>query len=171
MYSRTATLIIALFIVVVAVAETTAAPTSQPDISPPIRDLKASELRDSFNDLRNGHRHQAIDIMRPRGTPVLAVIDGTVRKLFRSRAGGNTIYEFGGTSGYCYYYAHLDQYADNLVEGSHVSRGEVIGYIGSTGNAAPNAPHLHFAIYRLGPGALWWKGLPIDPYPILVQSI
>jgi peptidoglycan LD-endopeptidase LytH len=174
MYRRTATFVIAQLLV--AVAETTAmndykAPSSQFDLSPPIRDLKVSDLRDSFNELRNGHRHEAIDIMQPRGTAVRAVINGTIRKLHWSRAGGNTIYEFDSNSDYCYYYAHLDAYADNLTEGSPVAGGEVIGYVGSTGDAAPNAPHLHFALYRLGPGRLWWKGIPIDPYPILLQSI
>jgi murein DD-endopeptidase MepM/ murein hydrolase activator NlpD len=137
----------------------------------PIQGLKALELHDSFNELHNGYRHQAIDIMQARGTPVHAVIDGIIRKLFWSKAGGNTIYEFDGSGNYCYYYAHLDRYADNLYEGKKVSRSEVIGYVGSTGDAASNAPHLHFAIYRLGSDKRWWKGTPVDPYPILVQVL
>ena len=86
--------------------------------------------------------------MEPAGTPVRAVVDGTIQKLFLSKAGGNTIYEFDGPGTYCYYYAHLERYVDGLHEGMHVSRGEVIGYVGSTGDASPAAPHLHFAIYR-----------------------
>lgn len=128
------------------------------DIASPIHGLKVSDLRDSFHELHNGHLYEAIDIMQPRGTPVYAVIKGTIRKLYWSRAGGNTIYEFDDTGEYCYYYAHLDRYADNLHEGSPVSQGEMIGYVGSTGNAASNAPYLHFAIYQLGPGRLWWEG-------------
>ena len=112
----------------------------------PIEGLKASELRDNFEEIHNGHRHEAIDIIKPNGTPARAVVDGTIRKLFFSKAGGNTIYEFDEASNYCYYYAHLDHYANELYEGMHVSRGTVIGYVGSTGNASLPAPHLHFAI-------------------------
>jgi murein DD-endopeptidase MepM/ murein hydrolase activator NlpD len=98
-------------------------------------------------------------------------VDGTIRKLFFSKAGGNTISEFDEASVYCYYYAHLDHYADGLYEGMHVSRGTVIGYVGSTGNASPAAPHLHFAIYQLGPDKQWWKGTPVNPYPMLIRLL
>lgn len=137
----------------------------------PIEGLKASELRDNFAEIHNGHRHEAIDIIKPNGTPARAVVDGTIRKLFFSKAGGNTIYEFDKATVYCYYYAHLDHYADGLYEGMHVSRGTVIGYVGSTGDASPAAPHLHFAIYRLGPDKRWWKGTPINPYPMLIRLL
>ena len=143
----------------------------EPAISSPILGVKASELRDSFNEMRNGLRHEAIDISGPEGTPVRAVVDGTIQKLFFSRAGGNTIYEFDRTSVYCYYYAHLERHADGLHDGMRVSQGEVIGYVGSTGNASPAAPHLHFAIYLVGPQKHWWKGIPIDPYPILERTL
>ena len=145
--------------------------SSSTAISALIDGLKVSDLRDSFNELHNGHRHEAIDIMRPHGTPVHAVIRGTIRRIFHSRAGGNTIYEFDDNSEYCYYYAHLDKYAGHLYEGEHVSKGDVLGYVGTSGDAAPNAPHLHFAIFRVGADKFWWKGIPIDPYPILVHSI
>jgi peptidoglycan LD-endopeptidase LytH len=108
----------------------------------PIEGLKASELRDSFQEVHNGHRHEAIDIMKlewhssPRG------VDSTGRKLFFSERGGNTIYEFDEASVYCYYYTPLDHYADGLHEGMHVSRGTVIGYVGSTGDAPLAAPAL-----------------------------
>jgi peptidoglycan LD-endopeptidase LytH len=138
---------------------------------PPIRGLSASRLRDSFTEERNGHRHEAIDIMAPRDTPVLAVVDGTIEKLFLSKPGGNTIYEFDKQEEYCYYYAHLNQYAAGLHDGMHVSRGEVIGYVGSTGDADKNAPHLHFEIHLLGPEKLWWQGSPINPYPVLLKLI
>ena len=148
--------------------ETTA---PEPGIASPIRGVKASELRDTFNEVHNGHRHEAIDISEPEGTPVRAVVDGTIKKLFLSKAGGNTIYEFDHGSVYCYYYAHLERYSNGLHDGMSVSQGDVIGYVGSTGNASPTAPHLHFAIYLLGPQKRWWKGSPIDPYPILERTL
>jgi peptidoglycan LD-endopeptidase LytH len=136
----------------------------------PIEGLKESELHDNFEEIHNGHRHEAIDIIKPNGTPARAVVDGMIWKLFFSKA-GNTIYEFDEASLYCYYYAHLDCYADGLYEGMHVSRGAVIGYVGSTGNASPAAPHLHFAIYQLGPDNRWWKSTPVNPYPMLVRLL
>jgi murein DD-endopeptidase MepM/ murein hydrolase activator NlpD len=142
----------------------------EPAIEPPISGVKASALRDSFNEVHNGHRHEAIDISARLGTPVRAVVDGTIRKLLFSKAGGNTIYEFDLAGVYCYYYAHLERYADGVRDGMPVSQGEVIGYVGSTGNASPAAPHLHFAIYLLGPQKRWWSGIPIDPYPILKRT-
>jgi murein DD-endopeptidase MepM/ murein hydrolase activator NlpD len=109
--------------------------------------------------------------MRPRGTPVLAVTDGVIRKLFGSIAGGITIYEFDNSDKYCYYYAHLHNYAFGLHEGMRVTRGEVIGFVGATGDASQSAPHLHFAISRLGRDKRYWKGEPIDPYPILLRAV
>jgi peptidoglycan LD-endopeptidase LytH len=141
------------------------------DMTPPIRGLILANLRDSFEEVHNGHRHEAIDIPEARGTPVLAVVSGTIRKLFLSKPGGNTIYLFDETEVYCYYYAHLDGYAKGLREGMRVERGDVIGYVGSTGNADAGAPHLHFTIFELGPEKQWWKGTPIDPYPHLVNAV
>ena len=109
--------------------------------------------------------------MAPRGTPVLAVDSGTIRKLFTSKAGGFTVYQFDNDELYCYYYAHLDRYAEGLTEGKPVQRGDLIGYVGSSGNAKPDAPHLHFAIFLLGPGKRWWEGKAINPYPILIQAV
>jgi peptidoglycan LD-endopeptidase LytH len=143
----------------------------EPTIASPIQGVKDSELHDSFYEIHHGHRHEAIDIIEPAGTPVHAVVDGRVQKLFFSRAGGNTIYEFDRGNVYCYYYAHLDRYVDGLHDGMPVSQGEVIGYVGSTGNASPAGPHLHFAIYLLGPQKHWWQGTPIDPLPILERSL
>ena len=114
-----------------------------------------------------GRVHNAIDIMAPRGTPVLAVADGRIEKLFLSKPGGRTIYQFDPTEQWSYYYAHLQRYAPGLAEGDHVKRGEVIGYVGSTGNASADAPHLHFGIYRLGEEKRWWTGTPVNPYPLL----
>ena len=129
----------------------------------------ASVLRDTFAEGRdnNGRGHEAIDILAPRGTPVLAVDDGPIVKLFLSKPGGITIYQFDTTGQFAYYYAHLDRYADGLAEGQRLPRGSVIGYVGATGNANPDTPHLHFAIFRLGPEKQWWKGSPINPFGYL----
>jgi len=129
----------------------------------PVEGVRAADLRDTFGDGRPGHRHEAIDIAAPRGTAVLAADDGTVVKLFTSVPGGLTIYQFDPDSRYAYYYAHLDRYADGVVEGMKVRRGDVIGYVGTTGNAPPDAPHLHFAVFRLGAERRWWQGEAIDP--------
>jgi len=134
----------------------------------PVQGIRADQLQDTFTDARSeGRVHDAIDILAPNGTPVLAVADGTVEKLFDSVRGGLTIYQFEPSGRYCYYYAHLDRYAEGLAEKKTIKRGEVIGYVGSTGNASPEAPHLHFEIHVLGPEKQWWKGESINPYPVL----
>ncbi|NML18576.1 M23 family metallopeptidase [Azohydromonas caseinilytica] len=138
----------------------------------PVQGVAASELRDTFNEGRDaGARpHEALDIAAPRGTPVVAVDEGRLVKLFTSVPGGLTIYQFDPSSRYAYYYAHLDRYAEGLSEGMTLQRGQVIGYVGSTGNANPEAPHLHFAIFRLDPERQWWKGTAVNPYPVLVKA-
>ena len=141
------------------------------EMTPPISGLALADLRDTFEEVHNGHRHEAIDILEPRGTPVHAVVSGTIRKLFLSKPGGNTIYQFDEMGVYCYYYAHLDGYAEGLREGMRVERGDVIGFVGSTGNADARTPHLHFAIFELGPERLWWKGKAVNPYPGLVDAV
>jgi murein DD-endopeptidase MepM/ murein hydrolase activator NlpD len=141
------------------------------DMAPPIHGLALANLRDSFAEVHNGHPHEAIDILEPRGTPVHAVVSGTVRKLFLSEPGGNTIYQFDEMGVYCYYYAHLNAYVKGLRQGMRVERGDVIGYVGSTGNADRRAPHLHLAIFELGPERLWWKGKAVNPYPGLVAAV
>lgn len=133
----------------------------------PVQGIRANQLKSTFNEDRVGHLHHAIDILAPRGTPVLAAVDGTVRKLFVSRAGGITLYEYDLAGERSYYYAHLDAYAPGIREGLPVHRGDVLGYVGTTGNAPANTPHLHFAIEVLPPTKEWWKGEAIDPYPIL----
>jgi murein DD-endopeptidase MepM/ murein hydrolase activator NlpD len=139
------------------------------DVKIPVEGADEDDLRDTFADARgSGRAHEALDIMAPRNTPVLAADDGVIAKLFNSQGGGGiTIYQFDPTETYCYYYAHLDRYASGLKEGQRVRRGDVIAYVGSTGNASPDAPHLHFAIFRLGLERQWWKGEPINPYPVL----
>jgi murein DD-endopeptidase MepM/ murein hydrolase activator NlpD len=134
----------------------------------PVAGIKPAQLTDTFTQARGtGRLHDAIDIMAARGTPVLAAVDGKVEKLFTSKQGGLTIYEFDPAATHAYYYAHLDRYASGLVEGMPLKRGDVIGFVGSTGNANPEAPHLHFAIFELGPEKHWWQGTAINPYPLL----
>jgi murein DD-endopeptidase MepM/ murein hydrolase activator NlpD len=141
-----------------------------PNVIVPVAGVDISKIRDTFYEKRGSHQHDATDIMAPRGTPVLAAGDGTIVKLFLSRAGGLTIYEFDPTRTWCYYYAHLDHYAAGAEEGKAVRQGQTIGYVGSTGDAPANAPHLHFEIHVLGPEKHWWQGTPIDPYPILIED-
>ncbi|MFN2634141.1 MAG: M23 family metallopeptidase [Thermoanaerobaculia bacterium] len=138
----------------------------------PVHGARIAALKDNFLETRsNGSRpHDAIDILAPRGTPVLAAATGTVAKLFTSQQGGLTVYQFDPTGTWAYYYAHLDRYAPGLAEGVTLSRGERVGDVGSTGNASPEAPHLHFAIFRLGPEKHWWKGEPVNPYPLLLKG-
>lgn len=134
----------------------------------PVQGIDRSKLVRSFDDRRSGSRvHEAIDILAPRNTPVVAVEDGTVARLLTSRAGGTTIYQFDPTKRFVYYYAHLERYADGLAEDAALTRGQVIGYVGTTGNAPPNTPHLHFAIFELTDAKRWWEGTPIDPFPVL----
>ena len=133
----------------------------------PVQGVPSSALRRDFNDPRGGGRsHGALDILAPMGTPVLAVAGGRIRKLFTSNAGGLTIYQYDAAEERCYYYAHLDRYAPGLVEGMTVAQGDVIGFVGITGNAR-GTPHLHFSVTILTPTKEWWKGESIDPFPLL----
>jgi murein DD-endopeptidase MepM/ murein hydrolase activator NlpD len=136
------------------------------DLMIPVRGVAASALVSSFADARSGHTHEAIDILAPRGTEVVAVEDGKVAKFFTSAAGGLTIYQFDPEGKFVYYYAHLDSYAASVKEGDKVQRGQVIGYVGTTGNAPKNTPHLHFAISKLDPDRRWWGGTALDPFLI-----
>jgi peptidoglycan LD-endopeptidase LytH len=133
----------------------------------PLDDASAAAMEGGFTESRRGgepHGHEAVDLLAPRNTPVRAVEDGKIAKLFVSKAGGNTIYQFDPSEQFCYYYAHLDHYASGLHDGQLVAKGEVIGYVGTSGNAPPNTPHLHFAIFKLGDDKRWWHGTAIDPY-------
>jgi murein DD-endopeptidase MepM/ murein hydrolase activator NlpD len=135
------------------------------DLKLPIDDAEVDDWKGHFAQRRGAERvHEAVDILAPRHTPVVAVEDGTIARLFNSKAGGITIYQFDPTEQFCYYYAHLQRYAPGLRDGQRVSKGEVIGYVGTTGNAPPNTPHLHFAIFQLTDQKRWWEGRPIDPY-------
>ncbi len=146
----------------------TAVAAEPPSLLIPVAGVPAITLYDTFNQSRGGERrHEAIDIMAPLGTEVLAASDGRVAKLFTSVRGGLTIYQFDPSETYAYYYAHLDAYAPGLAEGQMLSRGQVIGTVGSSGNAGAAGPHLHFAVFLLGPERHWWQGVAINPYPLL----
>ena len=134
----------------------------------PVEGVTRDQLTRQFTDRRGQEReHEALDILAPRNTPVKAVEAGRVVKLFLSKAGGITIYQFDPSERYCYYYAHLERYADGLKEGDTVTRGQVLGYVGTSGNAPKDTPHLHFAVFRLDDQKHWWEGTPLDPYDIL----
>lgn len=136
----------------------------------PVVGIRPGELVDTYSQARAGGArvHDAIDIMAPVGSPVIAAAPGRVEKIFFSQGGGgNTVYVRSPDGRWSYYYAHLSAYAPGLREGQQVSRGAPIGLVGSSGNANPAGPHLHFAINRMGPGEKWWQGSPINPYPLL----
>lgn len=138
------------------------------DLTLPVQGIKRSELHSNFDELRGSTRkHEALDILAPRNTPVLAVEDGKVARLFLSDAGGITIYQYDPSMTFVYYYAHLERYAEGLKEGAAIKRGDVIGYVGTTGNAPRNTPHLHFAIFKMTDEKKWWQGTAIDPYSVL----
>jgi murein DD-endopeptidase MepM/ murein hydrolase activator NlpD len=166
--------------VIAPIATETAPPPVIPNEPPSMRDADApramiipvagvgrSAIRDMFNESRGNRRHEAIDILAPTGTPVIATDDGMVKKLFTSKPGGLTVYQFDPDQRFCYYYAHLDRYAPGLHEGQLLRRGEVLGYVGTSGNAPKDTPHLHFALIRLDKERRWWKGTYVNPYPSL----
>lgn len=136
----------------------------------PVSGIKAGQLFDTYSQARGGggRVHDAIDIMAPHGTPVVAAAPGKVEKLFFSKGGGGiTAYVRSPDNRWIYYYAHLQDYAPGLEEGQGVKRGDPIGRVGSTGNANPAGPHLHFAIHRMRPEDDWHEGTAINPYPLL----
>jgi len=132
----------------------------------PIDGISTEILKGSFEEMRGESKHGAVDILAPRNTPVRALDDGTIAKLFVSRLGGNTIYQTDPTGEYVYYYAHLEGYEPTIKEGDQVKRGQVIGFVGTSGNAPPNTPHLHLSISILTPEKKWWQARAIDPYEI-----
>jgi murein DD-endopeptidase MepM/ murein hydrolase activator NlpD len=139
----------------------------------PVAGVRPGQLLDTFSQARAGGArvHDAIDIMAPRGTPVVAAAGGVVEKLYFSRGGGGiTVYVRSPDRLWTYYYAHLDRYAPGLAEGQRVARGDMLGFVGSTGNANPAGPHLHFAIMRMNPGDRFYQGRAINPYPLLAGN-
>jgi murein DD-endopeptidase MepM/ murein hydrolase activator NlpD len=135
----------------------------------PVSGVARSDLDDTWGDARSeGRNHQGIDIAAPRGRAVVAAVDGRIVKFFDSERGGTTIYQFDGRGRYVYYYAHLEARAAGLAEGDIVRQGDIIGYVGSTGNAP--VPHLHFEIQLLGPERQWWRATSVNPYSYLVAG-
>ncbi len=132
----------------------------------PVDGITSEVLKGSFNETRGDSRHEAVDILAPRNTPVHALEDGTIAKLFVSKFGGNTIYQLDPSGEYVYYYAHLEGYEPTIKEGDKVKRGQIIGFVGTSGNAPPNTPHLHLSISILTPEKKWWQARAIDPYEV-----
>jgi murein DD-endopeptidase MepM/ murein hydrolase activator NlpD len=134
----------------------------------PVAGVRPEQLRDTYNEARSeGRTHNALDIMASCGTPIVAATAGKIIKLFQSKLGGITIYQLGADNRMVYYYAHLARYADGLTEGGLSRQGEVIGYVGDTGNVAPGGCHLHFAIWIVTDPKRYWNGENINPYPLL----
>jgi murein DD-endopeptidase MepM/ murein hydrolase activator NlpD len=137
----------------------------------PVAGVARTRLKDSFHSQRGkGRRHEAIDIMAPWGTPVVAADDGHIEKISRNAGGGLALYQVDGSGRFVYYYAHLAGYADGLSEGQQVRRGDVIAYVGATGNASPTAPHLHFAVMLFTPQRRWRGAQVLNPYPALANE-
>lgn len=144
------------------------APTTSLSLLIPVAGVRPNELRDTFSAARSeGRVHDAIDIPAPLGTPVLAAADGRIVKLFQSERGGTTIYQLDPDNKTIYYYAHLERYADGLMEGHVARRGEVIAYVGDTGNAGAGNYHLHFSILIVNDPKRYWDGTNVNPYPLL----
>ncbi len=150
-----------------AIAAALASPAGQgvgPEVTPgficPV--AGASRFVDSWGAPRSGGRtHKGVDMMAARGTKLVAVGDGYIRISYGS-LGGNIVW-LHADHGVSYFYAHLDSYPSGLVDGQRVGRGQVIGYVGDTGNPAPGAYHLHFGIYPGGSTA-------VNPYPSVARS-
>lgn len=152
-------------------AATPASPPSfvgQLNLIIPVEGIRSEQLLDTFADSRSeGRTHDAIDIIAPAETPVLAATDGKILKLFQSDRGGTTIYQLAANQELVFFYAHLSRYADGLAEGDTVRQGQVIAYVGDTGNAGVGNYHLHFSIAVVSDPKRYWEGTNINPYPLL----
>jgi len=134
----------------------------------PVAGVRREQLRDTFTEARaEGRLHNALDIPAPKDSPVLAAADGQIKRLFVSERGGKTIYEISSDQRLIFYYAHLNEYAAALAEGQHVRRGDVLAYVGDTGNAGSGNYHLHFGIWSITDPKHFWTGESINPYPLL----
>ena len=137
----------------------------------PVEGVRPRDVPDSWNAKRSGDRvHRAIDIAAKKGTPVVSTDDGTIFKLRDNASGGRTLYVTEPGGRFIYYYAHLDRYREGLREGDRVRKGEVIAYVGTTGNAPKNHPHLHFQLLRLEDAKRWWAGASIDARPLFAEE-
>lgn len=147
-----------------------AALLAQRRLEVPVVGVLPTSLTNQYDLSRGNRKHEAIDIVAPLGTPVVAIDDGRVAKLFTSQPGGLTVYQFDPQQRLAYYYAHLQRYAEGLREGMNLRRGDLIGYVGTSGNADARTPHLHFAVFKLGNPPRWWQGEPVNPYPALSRA-
>jgi peptidoglycan LD-endopeptidase LytH len=136
----------------------------------PVEGVDPSRVRDSYTAARGGRTHDAVDILAPRGTPVIAADAGTIFRLRQNEAGGITIYQLDPEERFVYYYAHLDRYEKGLVEGMSIKQGDVLGFVGTTGNAPKDTPHLHFQVMLYRGRGQYWGGEPINPHPYLTRS-
>ena len=136
----------------------------------PIAGMEPAQLRDDYEARRGARAHLALDMLAPKGTAVVAADDGRIGRLGTTPVGGNIIYALDANDRFVYYYAHLDDYARGLAVGDYVRKGDVLGYVGTTGNAPSNTPHLHFQVMRKGAGRTWWEGPPINPWAFFVHS-
>lgn len=136
----------------------------------PVQGVRREDLRDTFNEARGERVHEALDILAPRNTPVLAATDGRVLELHESVAGGLMVYAADAADRFVMMYGHLESYAPGLAKGQALRQGQVIGYVGTSGNAPANTPHLHFVISRGRPSVSWWRGTPVNPYPLLTGA-
>lgn len=134
----------------------------------PVEGVVPEEVRDDFNAPRGSRTHRAVDLLAPQGTPVLAADDGVLGRVDRTRLGGNIIYATDPDGHFVYYYAHLDRHARGIAVGDTIRKGELLGYVGTTGNAPASVPHLHFQVMRRGTGRMWWDGPPINPWGFFV---
>jgi peptidoglycan LD-endopeptidase LytH len=133
----------------------------------PVQGVTRSQLRDTYSEARGSRTHGALDILAPRGTPVISAMDGKLMRLFNSRTGGLMVYAADPTDRFILLYGHLDRYAEGVRDGMPLKRGQVIGYVGTTGNAPPGTPHLHFGILRGQPSRNWSRGVALNPFPLL----
>jgi len=129
----------------------------------PVDGLRRDQVRDSYTARRDGGIHAALDLLAPRGTPVRAADDGTIGRLADGPVGGIAIYASDPEARFVYYYAHLDRLAVGVAVGRRIAKGDVIGYVGTTGNAPRDTPHLHFQVMKRAAGRAWWSGPPINP--------
>ena len=140
----------------------------QRELTIPVAGVTLTALRDTYDEMRGGTRkHEALDIVAPRGTAVLSAAPGRVLKLFNSKPGGLMVYAADSSERFILMYGHLDAYQSGLAEGQPLRRGQPLGTVGTTGNAPPTVPHLHFAIARSSDVRQWWKGVPVNPFPML----
>ena len=136
----------------------------------PVQGVEPARVPDTFTARRGDRIHSALDILAPRGTPVLSADAGRVFKVRRNRLGGLTVYAIDPQERVVYYYAHLDRYAEGLREGQALQPGDVIGYVGTTGNAPRDVPHLHFQVLQYRGNGRWWDGAPLNPRPYLARA-